>query len=230
MAGYYIKDSIAWIVDDLVAVFAATDVEKLRKNISREMEKRDPMIHFYEEFLSEYDPAAKKKFGVYYTPKPVVEFIVRAVDDILKTEFGLPQGLADKSMVNVPIKKVEQDNDIATETIEPRHRVQILDPATGTGTFLAEVVSRIKEQQQPGIWPKYVDEHLIPRIHGFEYMIAPYTIAHLKLDMLINWWGDKQLEKEHTERVNIYLTNALTQTDLINKKSSIAAAIAEEAN
>ena len=230
LAGYYIKDSIAWIVDDLVAAFAATDVEKLRKNISREMEKRDPMIHFYEEFLSEYDPAAKKKFGVYYTPKPVVEFIVRAVDDILKTEFGLPQGLADKSMVNVPIKKVEQDNDIATETIEPRHRVQILDPATGTGTFLAEVVSRIKEQQQPGIWPKYVDEHLIPRIHGFEYMIAPYTIAHLKLDMLINWWGDKQLEKEHTERVNIYLTNALTQTDLINKKSSIAAAIAEEAN
>lgn len=230
LAGYDLKDSIEWIVDDLVAVFTATDVEKLRKNITREMEKRDPMIHFYEEFLGEYDPAAKKKYGVYYTPKPVVEFIVGAVDDILKTDFGIEQGLADKSKVSVPIKEVKEGESVATTTIQQRHRVQILDPATGTGTFLAEVVSRIKEQQQDGIWPKYVDEHLIPRIHGFEYMIAPYTIAHLKLDMLINWWEDKLLTQEHNERVNIYLTNALTQTDLIDRKSSIAAAIAEEAN
>lgn len=230
LAGYDLKDSIEWIVDDLVAVFTATDVEKLRKNITREMEKRDPMIHFYEEFLGEYDPAAKKKYGVYYTPKPVVEFIVGAVDDILKTDFGIEQGLADKSKVNVPIKEVKEGESVATTTIQQRHRVQILDPATGTGTFLAEVVSRIKEQQQDGIWPKYVDEHLIPRIHGFEYMIAPYTIAHLKLDMLINWWEDKLLTQEHNDRVNIYLTNALTQTDLIDRKSSIAAAIAEEAN
>ena len=229
LAGYDINDSIAWIVDDLVNIFAVTDVKKLRKNFGKEMERRDPMIHFYEDFLSEYDPASKKKFGVYYTPQPVVEFIVRAVDDILKTEFNLPDGLADKSKVEVPIKRMEEGKDVETITMEPRHRVQILDPATGTGTFLAEVVRRIKEQQQPGIWPKYVDEHLLPRIHGFELMMAPYTIAHLKLDMLINWWGDQKLEKDHDDRVQIYLTNSLSQTALSNKYL-LAEMIAREAN
>lgn len=229
LAGYDINDSIAWIVDDLVNIFAVTDVKKLRKNFGKEMEKRDPMIHFYEDFLSEYDPASKKKFGVYYTPQPVVEFIVRAVDDILKTEFNLPDGLADKSKVEVPIKRMVEGKDVETITMEPRHRVQILDPATGTGTFLAEVVRRIKEQQQPGIWPKYVDEHLLPRIHGFELMMAPYTIAHLKLDMLINWWGEQKLEKDHDDRVQIYLTNSLSQAALSNKYL-LAEMIAREAN
>ena len=229
LAGYDINDSIAWIVDDLVNIFAVTDVKKLRKNFGKEMEKRDPMIHFYEDFLSEYDPTSKKKNGVYYTPQPVVEFIVRAVDDILKTEFNLPDGLADKSKVEVPIKRMEEGKDVETITMEPRHRVQILDPATGTGTFLAEVVRRIKEQQQPGIWPKYVDEHLLPRIHGFELMMAPYTIAHLKLDMLINWWGEQKLEKDHDDRVQIYLTNSLSQAALSNKYL-LAEMIAREAN
>lgn len=229
LAGYDINDSIAWIVDDLVNVFASVNVEKLRKNFGKEQQRRDPMIHFYEDFLSEYDPESKKKFGVFYTPQPVVEFIVRAVDDILKTDFNLPEGLADKSKVNVKIRKMEDGKDVETVTIEPRHRVQILDPATGTGTFLAEVVSRIKEKQQAGIWPKYVDEHLIPRIHGFELMMAPYTIAHLKLDMLISWWGDQKLEKEHDERVQIYLTNSLSQATLANKYL-LAEMIAREAN
>lgn len=229
LAGYDINDSIAWIVDDLVNIFAVTNVKKLRKNFGKEMERRDPMIHFYEDFLSEYDPASKKKFGVYYTPQPVVEFIVRAVDDILKTEFNLPDGLADKSKIEVPIKRMEEGKDVETITMEPRHRVQILDPATGTGTFLAEVVRRIKEQQQPGIWPKYVDEHLLPRIHGFELMMAPYTIAHLKLDMLINWWGDQKLAKDHDDRVQIYLTNSLSQAALSNKYL-LAEMIAREAN
>ena len=229
LAGYDINDSIAWIVDDLVNVFASVNVEKLRKNFGKEQERRDPMIHFYEEFLGEYDPESKKKFGVFYTPQPVVEFIVRAVDDILKTDFNLPEGLADKSKVNVPIRRMEDGKDVETITIEPRHRVQILDPATGTGTFLAEVVRRIKEKQQAGIWPKYVDEHLIPRIHGFELMMAPYTIAHLKLDMLISWWGDQKLEKEHDDRVQIYLTNSLTQATLANKYL-LAEMIAREAN
>lgn len=229
LAGYDINDSIAWIVDDLVNVFASVNVEKLRKNFGKEQQRRDPMIHFYEDFLNEYDPESKKKFGVFYTPQPVVEFIVRAVDDILKTDFNLPEGLADKSKVNVKIRKMEDGKDVETVTIEPRHRVQILDPATGTGTFLAEVVSRIKEKQQAGIWPKYVDEHLIPRIHGFELMMAPYTIAHLKLDMLISWWGDQKLEKEHDERVQIYLTNSLSQATLANKYL-LAEMIAREAN
>lgn len=229
LAGYDINDSIAWIVDDLVNVFASVNVEKLRKNFGKEQQRRDPMIHFYEDFLKDYDPESKKKNGVFYTPQPVVEFIVRAVDDILKTDFNLPDGLADKSKVNVKIRKMEDGKDVETVTVEPRHRVQILDPATGTGTFLAEVVSRIKEKQQAGIWPKYVDEHLIPRIHGFELMMAPYTIAHLKLDMLISWWGDQKLEKEHDDRVQIYLTNSLSRAALANKYL-LAEMIAREAN
>lgn len=229
IAGFDIEESIKWIVEDLVNIFAATDVSKLRKNFGKEMQKRDPMIHFYEDFLQAYDPAAKKRYGVYYTPQPVVEFIVRAVDDILKADFHLEKGLADISKTDVKIRKMEDGKDVPTETIESRHRVQILDPATGTGTFLAEVVGRIKERQQAGAWTKYVDEHLIPRIHGFEYMMAPYTIAHLKLDMLINWWGDQKLPATHKDRVQIYLTNSLDQTELTNKYT-LAEMIAKEAN
>jgi len=218
LAGDDIDDSIAWIVDDLVTIFAATKVDKLRKNFEKEMQKRDPMIHFYEEFLKKYNPDAKKKYGVFYTPPEVVEFIVRAVDYILKTDFNLLDGLADSSRLDFP-----------DENGNYQHRVQILDPATGTGTFLAEVVGCIKESQQPAMWPKYVKEHLLPRIFGFECMMAPYTIAHLKLDMLINLRGTdiKQLKKD--DRVNIYLTNSLIEDD-IETKHLFAQEIAEEAN
>lgn len=229
LAGYDINNSIAWIVDDLVNIFAATDVKQLRKNFGKEMQRRDPMIHFYEDFLKFYDPAAKKKYGVYYTPQPVVEFIVRAVDDILKTDFALPKGLADTSKVDVTVKEMEEGSDTVVSKVVSKHRVQVLDPATGTGTFLAEVVGRIKEQQQKGAWPAYVDEHLIPRIYGFEYMMAPYTIAHLKLDMLINWWNDEALAATHNNRLQIYLTNSLDQTELTNKHL-LAEMIAREAN
>lgn len=229
LAGYDINDSIAWIVDDLVNIFAATDVKKLRKNFGKEMQRRDPMIHFYEDFLKYYDPTAKKKYGVYYTPQPVVEFIVRAVNDILKTDFALPKGLADTSKVDVTVKEMEEGSDTVVSRVVSKHRVQVLDPATGTGTFLAEVVGRIKEQQQKGVWSSYVDEHLIPRIYGFEYMMAPYTIAHLKLDMLINWWDDEALAATHNNRLQIYLTNSLDQTELTNKHL-LAEMIAREAN
>jgi predicted helicase len=211
IAGINIRKSIAWIVDDLVTIFEATNVEKLRKNFEKEFQRRDPMIHFYEDFLFQYNPAAKKKYGVYYTPQPVVEFIVRAVDDILKNEFDIADGLADTGMVN------------------NQHRVQILDPATGTGTFLAEVVGRIKEQIQPAIWPIYVREHLLPRIYGFEYMMAPYTIAHIKLDMLINLWGKDKVADDTNERVKVYLTNSLIQDDL-KTKIAFAEMLAKEAN
>ena len=218
LAAYNVNKSIAWIVDDLVTIFAATDVKKLRKNFETEFQKRDPMIHFYEDFLASYNPEAKKKYGVFYTPQPVVEFIVRAVDDILKSDFNLPEGLADTSKVDTP----------AEDGIS-QHRVQILDPATGTGTFLAEVVSRIKERQQPGIWPKYVKEHLLPRVYGFEYMIAPYTIAHLKLDMLMNLSAADKKQLTSEDRVNIYLTNSLIKDD-IKPKYVFAQEIANEAN
>ena len=233
LAGNSIKKSIAWIVDDLVLIFDATDVVKLRRNISRENLRHDPMIHFYEEFLSYYDPETKKKYGVYYTPQPVVEFIVRAIDDILKNEFNIPLGLSDTSKVEKLYQEIVKGQELPKLVKKSVHRVQILDPATGTGTFLAEVVSRIKDKQDAGIWPSYVKEDLLPRLYGFELMMAPYTIAHLKLDMLINWWNeqkiDLQLEDDEERRVQIYLTNSLDRTDIYNVEE-FAAVIAQEAN
>src|SRR5690554_5547290 len=164
----------------------------------------DPIIHFYEDFLSEYDPKLRKARGVWYTPAPVVNFIVRAVDDILKTEFNLPQGLADTSKTNIKIevqgKKIEQEV----------HKVQILDPATGTGTFLAEVVKNIhkKFEGQQGIWSNYVENHLIPRLNGFELLMASYAMAHLKLDLLLKETGYKPTSNQ---RFRVYLTNSLEE-------------------
>ena len=133
IAGYDLDQRIAWIVDDLVQIFLASDVAQIMKNFGKSTKQDDPIIHFYETFLAAYDPSLRKSRGVWYTPEPVVNFIVRAVDDILKTEFNLQQGLADTSKTKIKVdyqgKKIEQEV----------HKVQVLDPATGTGTFLAAV-------------------------------------------------------------------------------------------
>ena len=203
IAGYDLDERIAWIVDDLVSAFAATDMEKIMQGFGKNTEQTDPMLHFYEDFLFQYDPAAKKQCGVYYTPQPVVNFIVRAVDDILKQEFNLPMGLADTSKVEIE-REIPQDLKHRKEKLQV-HRVQLLDPATGTGTFLAEAVRQIKRDLtgQMGAWPQYVPEHLLPRLHGFELMMAPYTIAHLKLDMEIGIPAQ--------QRLRVYLTNSLEE-------------------
>lgn len=205
IAGYDLDERIVWIVDDLVAAFAATDMEKILSGFGKNTQQTDPILHFYEDFLYQYDPAAKKQSGVYYTPQPVVEFIVRAVDDILKTEFNLPMGLADTSKVEVE-HEIEQDLKHRKEKILA-HRVQVLDPATGTGTFLAETVRQIKRNLggQLGAWNTYVPEHLLPRLHGFELMMAPYTIAHLKLDLEVGIQSSK--------RFGVYLTNSLEEAN-----------------
>ena len=205
IAGFDLDERIAWIVDDLVSAFAATDMEKIMQGFGKSTQQTDPMLHFYEDFLFQYDPAAKKQCGVYYTPQPVVEFIVRAVDDILRTEFQLPMGLADTSKVEIE-QEIEQDLKHRKEK-KLVHRVQVLDPATGTGTFLAETVRQIKRDLggQMGAWPSYVPEHLLPRLHGFELMMAPYTIAHLKLDMEIGIPAQ--------QRLKVFLTNSLEEAD-----------------
>ena len=203
IAGYDLDERIAWIVDDLVAAFAATDMEKIMDGFGKSTQQTDPILHFYEDFLYQYDPAAKKQCGVYYTPQPVVDFIVRAVDDILRTDFSLPMGLADTSKVTIE-REIPQDLKHRKEKIQV-HRVQVLDPATGTGTFLAETVRQIKRNLggQMGAWPSYVPEHLLPRLHGFELMMAPYTIAHLKLDTEIGVAAN--------QRLRVFLTNSLEE-------------------
>jgi predicted helicase len=189
---------------ELVEMLEASNIEAVLQDFGKQKQGEDPVIHFYELFLREYDPEKKVKRGVFYTPDPVVSFIVRSVDYLLRTEFDCPDGLADTS----------------TDDTEQVHKVQILDPATGTGTFLKYVIEEIKktfDEKHKGLgeeelrdkWNEYVPKHLLPRVFGFELMMAPYTVAHLKLGLELKETGyDFQSE----ERLGIYLTNTLEGT------------------
>lgn len=214
IAGYDLDERIAWIVDDLAQTFLVTDVEKVMKAYTGNALHSDPMIHFYEDFLSAYDPKLRKARGVWYTPQPVVNFIVRAVDEILQRDFHLPMGLADYSKAKHEVVNDYYDGTRKTSKTITReeHRVQILDPATGTGTFLAEVVRQIyqKFQGMEGMWQGYVEEHLLPRLHGFELLMASYAVAHLKLDLQLRGLG-YDTSNTKNQRLRIYLTNSLEE-------------------
>ena len=196
LAGNNIHDDITWIVDDLVEMFKAVD---LRKMFERDIKKdRDPLIHFYEDFLMAFDPKDKANRGVWYTPIEVVRFIVRSVDSLLKTKLQVSSGLAENKLI--PNKTVDKD--------EMVQQVQILDPATGTGTFLTEVINEIAEQigDHSMLWQKYVEENLLPRLYGFEIQMASYTVAHIKVDMVLEKTGYKI---KSNDRFHICLTDSL---------------------
>ena len=190
---YDLDTRVAWIIDDLVGVFGATDVRTLLD--TAKSTAHDPIMLFYEDFLTAYDPARRKARGVYYTPSPVVAFIVRTVDELLQRDFGLRDGLADRTTLQ-------------SKRGNPVHRLQILDPATGTGTFLVEVVRAIyrKFAGQQGVWNDYVRDHLLPRLHGYEILMAPYAMAHLNLEYVFRETGATNLGDA---RYGIYLTNTL---------------------
>lgn len=234
VAGYDLDDRIAWIVDTLADIFRATDVRSILKNFGKSTRQTDPIIHFYETFLAEYDPKLRKSRGVWYTPEPVVDFIVRAVDDLLKTDFNLSEGLADTSKttikLDVPVVKGKgKTRGTRIEKVDKEvHKVQVLDPATGTGTFLAATIKHIHQQfeGQQGIWSRYVEEHLIPRINGFEILMASYAMAHLKMDLLLQETG--YIPKKQ-QRFNIYLTNSLEEAHP-DTGSIFASWLAQEAN
>lgn len=185
-----LHSGVKWIVEDLVSIFRVTEMENVLRNYGK-----DPLVHFYEDFLEEYNPKIREDFGVWYTPREVVKFIVDAVDGILKTKLNVGDGLADNSFVN-------DDSDM--------HKVQILDPATGTGTFLAVVAEKIYESYkgQEGLWPEDVVQHIIPRLNGFEYLMAPYTMAHLKVATSLHL---DELQDQLPERLQIFLTNSLEE-------------------
>ncbi len=214
IAGPDIDERIKTTVDNLADVYRATNIKELLKNFGKPTKMQDPIIHFYETFLGEYDPKLRKARGVWYTPEPVVKFIVRSVDAILKQEFGLPEGLADTSKTKIKVDTQTPDNRSKTgykQAEKEVHKVQILDPATGTGTFLVEVVKYIygkKFKAMQGAWSSYVQEHLIPRLNGFELLMASYSMAHLKLDMLLRETGYLATKDQ---RFNIYLTNSLEE-------------------
>ena len=181
IAGPGMDERIAWIVDDLAYLLDRADMASILSEFGKKTRQEDPVVHFYEDFLAAYDPRLRKMRGVYYTPEPVVSYIVRSVDHLLRTRFGLADGLADTATV-------------ASEDGKPsRPRVMILDPAAGTGTFLREVVATIRDTIEAkglgGAWPDMCMNHLLPRLFGFELLMAPYSICHLKLALEIGGIG-----------------------------------------
>ena len=227
IAGSSFDPRIEFIVNELCEEFVHADIKAIIHDYYKveKDDSRDPIIHFYEDFLQEYDPEERKKMGVFYTPLPVVRFIVRAVDDVLKKEFGLEKGIADSSKIEIE-KEIQgkKKKDLV-------HKVQVLDPATGTGTFLNETILHIKKsfEGQRGRWQSYVNEDLLPRLHGFELMMASYTIAHLKLSSTILETG---ATIENT-RLGIYLTNSLEKGEVEERtlfSLGLGKAISEESN
>jgi len=189
LTGPDLDPEVEWVVDGLVSLLRNTEMQAIVEAFARHQQGReDPVVHFYETFLKEYNPRERKIRGVYYTPEPVVSYIVRSVDHLLKTEFDKPLGLADDS-------------------------VFILDPACGTGTFLYFVIEHIHNTithggRDQGVWPGYVRDKLLGRLFGFELLMAPYTIAHLKLAQLLREQG---YDFPDDQRLGIYLTNTLEE-------------------
>lgn len=210
IAGVNFDKRLGFIVDELCEIFAVADVRKIMEQYYNKTtlwgetkESPDPVIHFYEDFLKEYDSEQRVKLGAFYTPLPVVRFIVRSIDSVLKNNFNLVSGLADTGRIEIPaIVQGKKRKEFV-------HRVQILDPAVGTGTFLNETIRFIHKsfEGQGGRWASYVDGDLLPRLHGFELMMAPYTIAHLKLGMTLRDMGYEKFSR----RLGVYLTNSLEE-------------------
>ena len=202
-------------IGDVVDLLLHTDIREVVRDFNRQTNqgREDPVIHFYEEFLSAYDRTKKVECGVFYTPQPVVDFIVRAVDDILRRDFGLADGLASTGTRQI---RPDPAKPRKTETVPA---VQILDPATGTGTFLRQTILKIYETFRAkhagegedairAAWNDYVPRHLLPRLNAFELMMAPYAVAHMKLAMVLKETGyDFKGEK----RLQVFLTNSLEE-------------------
>ena len=209
IAGSELDDRITWAVDTLASILQQTDMSAILSDFGKRDRREDPVVHFYETFLAEYDPKMRESRGVYYTPEPVVGYIVRSVDYILKEKFGIKKGLADEKKIQVPNPKGEGK----VET----HQVLILDPAVGTGTFMRRVIEHIyaSYKNQKGMWSGYVRSHLLPRLFGFELLMAPYTVAHMKLGLQLKESGyDFKIpegKKEEDFRLRIYLTNTLQE-------------------
>jgi len=221
IAGVNLDERIVWAVDDLACLLHHTDMEAILKDFGKHTRQEDPVVHFYETFLAAYDPKMREARGVYYTPEPVVSYIVRSIDHILKTDFKLKDGLADATKIKVPQTTGKKKIDV--------HKVQILDPATGTGTFLYGIIDHIYNdfKDDKGMWSSYVSQHLLPRLFGFELLMAPYAVAHMKLGLQLKQSG---YDFQSAERLRIYLTNTLEEAHAMAGLPLFTQWIAEEAN
>ena len=184
-AGIDMPETINWAVDEVVELLKRADMDTILKDFGAGTGKEDPVIHFYETFLTAYDPELRETRGVYYTPTPIVDFIVRSVDVVLATHFEKPKGLADD-------------------------RTLILDPAVGTASFLHKVIERIYERfaKNKGAWNSYVATCLLDRLFGFEILMAPYAVSHLKIGLQLQATG---YTFEQDQRLGVYLTNTLEE-------------------
>ena len=226
-------------INEVVELLRNANMEEVLKDFGARNPNEDPVIHFYELFLKEYDAKKRMQRGVFYTPKPVVSFIVRSVHEILQKEFGLADGLADTTTWG-EMKARNKDLEIPAGVKETAPFVQILDPATGTGTFLVEVINVIYETlrakwqsegkskaEQTEAWNDYVPKNLLPRLYGFELMMAPYSIAHMKIGLKLTETGYRFLS---SERAQIYLTNTLEEPkDFSDYFAVMSPALAHEA-
>jgi predicted helicase len=222
-------------VDELAQVLAFTDMEAVLADFGKRTRQEDPIVHFYETFLAQYDPKLRELRGVYYTPEPVVSYIVRSVDYLLRKHFDCPDGLADTATSSYTTV-----DEKGKEHLERKPRVLILDPAAGTGTFLYNVIEHIREtyrqMNNAGMWSGYVREHLLPRLFGFEVLMAPYAMAHLKLSMQLAALDLPESERKTwaydfktDERLGIYLTNTLDEA-LKRSEVIFGRYISDEAN
>jgi len=225
IAGPELDERIVWAVDDLAHVLDRTNINAILKDFGKHL-RQDPVLHFYETFLAAYDPEMREARGVYYTPEPIVSFIVRSVDLLLQQEFMLKSGLADSSKIPLPTKSETTDPSFEGAEV---HRVLVLDPAVGTGTFLYSVIELVRARMadNQGMWSSYVTEHLLPRLYGFEYLMAPYAVAHLKLGLLLDQTG---YDFRADERLGIYLTNTLEEAHAVGAAPPFTQWLAEEAN
>lgn len=223
------------LVDDLAQLLAHTEMPAVLSDFGKRQARTDPVMHFYETFLAAYDPALREMRGVYYTPEPVVSYIVRSVDELLRTRFECPDGLADTSTITYPLTG-EDGNAHSVQA----PKVLVLDPACGTGTFLYAVIDLIRDEfirgGNAGKWSGYVQDGLLPRLFGFELLMAPYAMAHLKLGMQL---AAKDIPEEHRsdwaydfatgERLSIFLTNTLEEA-IKRSQMLMGQFISEEAN
>lgn len=201
-----LSPQLAWIVDDIAHVLAIADVSGILDRYFREGKGSDPIVHFYETFLAQYDPEERERRGVYYTPEPVVSYIVRSVHRLLQTALGLPDGLADR-------------------------RVTLLDPAAGTMTFVVhaarEAVGEFERRYGTGARDSFIREHILRNFYAFELMVAPYAVGHLKMAFHLEELGYRLADDE---RMPFYLTNTLEMEELEATQLPGLASLAEESH
>jgi len=185
MTGPHFPESMTWIVDDISQVLETADISSIMKEFNLSMWDEDPVIHFYETFLATYNPKERQRLGVYYTPLPVVSYIVRSIHLLLKNKFNKNEGLATTD-------------------------VTLLDPAAGTLTFVVQAIKQVQKElekrNKTGLIRSYIKDHIIPHFNAFEILVAPYTIGHFKVAMILEEMG---YEFERDERFHFYLTNTL---------------------